>query len=87
MNSILRLTASEAYKRDIQPLDPARAHALMAAKPIWYHSKSPADDPDWSWYGLPTEAVAAIDSRLVICGYREDDFELVAVGAEDGGAC
>ena len=40
-----------------------------------YRSRSPADNPDWSWYGLAAEELAEIDARLVTWGYKADDFE------------
>lgn len=83
-NRILRSTSSEAYKRDIEPLDPAYARKLMEVSPIWYRSKAPADDPAWSWYGFSAEAVAAVDPRMVHWGYREEDYETVKLTAEDG---
>lgn len=73
-NRLLRSTSSGRYKRQIEPLDPDRASAILALEPIWYRSSAPADNPDWSWYGFLAEDVAAIDPRLVHWGYSEEDY-------------
>ena len=78
-NSLLRSTSSVKYKRDIEPLEPARAEALMAIDPIWYRSAAKADNPSWSWYGFAAEAVAEIDPRMVHWGYGEEDYEPVEI--------
>jgi len=83
-NRILRSTSSEAYKRDIEPLDPSYARKLMDVSPIWYRSKAAADDPAWSWYGFSAEAVAAVDPRMVHWGYRDEDYETIEMTADDG---
>ncbi|MAZ18295.1 MAG: hypothetical protein CL535_18465 [Ahrensia sp.] len=83
-NGLLRSTSSESYKRDIEPLDTARARALLETTPIWYRSKAPADDPDWSWYGFSAEQVAAIDPRMVHWGYGDDAYETIEITDADG---
>jgi hypothetical protein len=76
--------SSERYKRDIEPVEPARNDAILALEPVWYRSTAPADRADWSWYGLITEDVAAVEPRLVHFGYHDDDYELVEEPEEGG---
>lgn len=78
-NSLLRSTSSLAYKDQVELIDPSIAARILELEPIWYRSKASADRPDWSWYGLGAEQVAAIDPRLVHWGYQDDDFETVEV--------
>jgi hypothetical protein len=76
-NSLLRSTSSEEYKKDIEPLDHARADAVVQdAQPIWYRSLAAADNPDWGWYGFSAEQVATLEPRLVTWGYHDDDWEV-----------
>lgn len=73
---LLKSTSSEEYKTAIEPLESWRADQVIdEAVPIWYRSLAPADDPDWSWYGLTAEQMAAIDPRLVQWSYRPSDYE------------
>lgn len=82
-NNLLRSTSSVVYKTAIEPLDSDVADRVInEAEPIWYHSTAPADRPDWSWYGLSAEAMAAIEPRLVHFGYQDDDYEIVEVEPE-----
>lgn len=76
-NELKRSTSSVAYKKDIEPLDPKYADAILSVQPIWYRSNIKSDRQDWSWYGISAEDLAAIEPRLVHWGYREDDFETV----------
>lgn len=76
-NELLRSTSSLAYKRDVEPLEQQYADRVLDLDPIWYRSKASNDNPDWSWYGLGAEDVAAIDPRLVQWGYQDDDFDMV----------
>lgn len=76
-NALLRSTSSLRFKTAIEPVDPARSHALLAAEPIWYRSTAPADEPGWSYYGFGAEPVAAIDPRMVQWGFGESDYEKV----------
>lgn len=85
VNELLRSTSSLAYKRDIEPLDIARAEAILNLEPIWYRSKAAADDPAWSWYGLGAEDVAKVEPRLVHWGYQDDAWVDAVVEADDGG--
>jgi hypothetical protein len=77
--AVLRSTSSKRYKRDIETLEPARADAVLAARPIWYRSTAVADNPEWGYYGLLAEEVAKIDPRLVSWAYRDSDYRLVKV--------
>lgn len=73
---LLKSTSSEEYKTAIEPLESWRADRVIdGAVPIWYRSLAPADDPDWSWYGLTAEQMAEIDPRLVHWSYRPSDYE------------
>lgn len=77
-NSLLRSTSSLAYKRDVETLESGRADAVLdRARPIWYRSKAPADNPNWSFYGLSAEEMALIDPRLVVWGYQDQHYEIV----------
>lgn len=64
-NALLRSTSSRRYKTDIEPLNSAYAHRILALEPVWYRSTSQADKADWSWFGLIAEDVATIEPRLV----------------------
>jgi Protein of unknown function (DUF2793) len=79
-NELLRSTSSLRYKKDVEPVDPDRSKAVLDLQPIWYRSTADADNPQWSWYGLAAEDVAALDPRLVHWGYAMDDWEEVFVG-------
>lgn len=81
-NSLLRSTSSAKYKTDVEPIDPAYSAKLLDLTPIWYRSLASADNPDWSWWGFLAEDVAAIDPRLVIYGYQDDQFDEVQVEVE-----
>lgn len=74
-NNLLRSTSSLVYKDNIEPIAPEIAARILELEPIWYRSKAAADNPEWSWYGLTAEQVAAIDPRLVHWGYHDDDYE------------
>lgn len=78
-DQIVRSTSSKRYKRDIEALEPARADAILAARPVWYRSTADADNPAWGYYGLIAEEVAELDPRLVHWGYQEDQYERVRV--------
>jgi hypothetical protein len=64
-NTLLRSTSSRRYKREIRPLDPGEADRVLALCPVRYRSAAAQDRPEWSWYGLVAEDVAAVDPRLV----------------------
>lgn len=75
-NNLLRSTSSLVYKHDIETLQSDRADAFVdKARPIWYRSLAPADNPDWSWYGFSAEEMADIDPRLVAWGYQDRHYE------------
>lgn len=81
-NELMRSTSSLRYKTAIEPLDPARADAILQMQPIYYRSIADGDvnDPirkDWSYYGLAAEELAAIEPRLVNWGYADEDYETV----------
>lgn len=82
---LLKSTSSLRYKREIEPMDAARAHALLALEPIWYRSTAEADDPAHSWYGFAAEAVAAVDRRFVNWAYPPEAFEARAVEVSPAG--
>jgi hypothetical protein len=72
---VSRSTSSLVYKRDVEPMDPASADAVLALQPIWYRSAIETDRQDWSWWGFAAEEVAAIDPRLVHWGYHPEDYD------------
>lgn len=76
-NNLLRSTSSLRYKKDIEPI--ANAADVLSLRPVWYRSTAAADRPDWSWYGLVAEEVAAVDPRLVHWSYLPQDIEDVVV--------
>ena len=68
--NIARSTSSIRYKKDVETLESQYADAFVAqVRPVWYRSKSGADNANWGWYGLIAEEVAEIDPRLVHWGY------------------
>lgn len=66
-----RSTSSAKYKTSIEPLDESYAEKLMQMEPVWYRSTCENDKPEWSWYGLIAEDLAAIDPRFVHWGYSK----------------
>jgi hypothetical protein len=71
-----RSTSSIRYKTDIENLESTRAEAVvMKARPVWYRSKAQSDNPNWGWYGLIAEEIAALDPRLVSWRYDDTQFE------------
>lgn len=76
-NSLLRSTSSLRYKKDAEDIWDEVADSVLQLRPIWYRSKAEADNPDWSWYGLAAEEVAAVDPRLVHWTYPEEAYEIV----------
>lgn len=48
--------------------------------PVWYRSKSEADNDKWSWFGLIAEELAEIEPRLVHWSYLPEDFESDEMG-------
>ena len=66
-----RSTSSSKYKTAVETLDTAMADAVLQLRPVWYRSMCEGDRPDWSWYGLIAEEVAAIEPRLVHWGYSK----------------
>lgn len=76
-NELLRSTSSLAYKRDVEPVEQQYSDKVLDLAPIWYRSNASNDNPEWSWYGLGAEDVAAVDPRLVHWGYQHDDFDMV----------
>lgn len=63
--TLARSTSSEKYKTDVEPMQDAYADLILQMQPIWYRSTCEIDNPQWSYWGLSAEAVAAIDPRLV----------------------
>jgi hypothetical protein len=71
-NSIARLTSSERYKKDIEPVSLVRSKNIVtSAKPVWYRSENANDNPNWSYDGLLAEDVALIEPRLVTWVYSK----------------
>lgn len=60
-----RSTSSIKYKKDVETLLPKFRDAVLELRPVWYRSKSKADNPSWGYYGFIAEEVALIDPRLV----------------------
>lgn len=72
---LLRSTSSLRYKRDVRPITPDEADAVLRLRPVRYRSKADADNAEWSWYGLIAEEVAEIDPRLVHWAYAPEDYD------------
>ncbi len=64
-NQLQRSTSSGRYKTDVEDLAPDFRDKVLALRAVWYRSLCAADNPDWSWYGLIAEEVAAIEPRWV----------------------
>lgn len=82
---LARSTSSEKYKTNIEPMADTYADAIFEMVPIWYRSTCERDDPDWSWWGLSAEAVAAIDPRLVHWRTHEMVTDIIEVEREVDG--
>ena len=76
-NRLLRVTSSRKYKKNIEPLDPSHRDAILGLQPVWYRSKSDADNPAWSWFGLIAEDVALVEPRLVTWSYADSEYRTV----------
>ncbi len=74
--TLARSTSSEKYKIDIEPMSDEWADKLLELEPIFYRSTCELDNPEWSYYGLSAEAVAAVDKRLVHWRTTETHNEL-----------
>lgn len=82
-NSLLISTSSRRYKADIAPLREDKADRLFQLAPVEYRSTAAADNPDWTYYGLVAEDVAAVEPRLVSYSYLPEDTEFKVT--ESGG--
>ena len=79
-NQLLRSTSSKAYKDQIEDLDDALCDDFMEkVKAKWFRSKSPYDNPEWSYIGFVSEDVARHQKRLVNYGYQEKHFERIEI--------
>ena len=66
---IKRSTSSIRYKTNVEDLEVSYAdNIIFNARPVWYRSTIQEDNPEWSYYGLIAEEVAALDERLVFWG-------------------
>lgn len=75
-NRLYRSTSKRAWKRDIEPMEAARAEAALDMEAVWYRSACVTDNPAWSWYGFIAEDAARIDPRLVHWGYSDEDLTI-----------
>lgn len=70
---IFKNSSQKKYKYDIEDLDPSIATKIVNnLHPIWYRSNLPYDmekNNNWSYYGLLSDEVAAIDPRLAHWDY------------------
>jgi hypothetical protein len=69
---LVRSTSSIKYKRDIEPVEPEYFNNIYMMEPVYYRSKSPNDNPEWSYWGLIAEDLAEVDPRLVHWKVNED---------------
>ncbi|HEX8261240.1 MAG TPA: tail fiber domain-containing protein [Allosphingosinicella sp.] len=83
-NALYRSTSSLRYKTDVKDVDGKYLDKLLDLRPVRYRSTAEADDPSLSHFGLIAEEVAEIEPRLVNFTYADEDYEEVAVTAEDG---
>lgn len=79
-NNFLRSTSSKDFKTDIQPIPLEKAKRVLSFTPIEFKSLAPADNPDYTYYGLTAEAVAKVEPRLVHFGYRDKDYRKLKSG-------
>jgi hypothetical protein len=63
-----RSTSSARYKTNMRPIPEQAWKAVLSMNPIKYNSLAENDNPEWSYYGLTAEDVAAVDPRLVHWG-------------------
>lgn len=83
-NRILRVVSSRNAKTDIEDIEKRRIDdVVMNLRPIWYRSLGKYDNPEWSWYGLIAEEVAAIDPRLVSWSYPVESDRLEEVESQE----
>jgi hypothetical protein len=96
---IRRSTSSQKYKTSVERLETSYAdNIIFNARPVWYRSTIQEDNPEWSYYGLIAEEVAALDKRLVFWGrptkevideeasrkvYNDDDVNETYITVED----
>lgn len=65
-NVLFKSTSTGLMKTDVEDIDrDTRRRIIRDLRAIWYRSLASGDRPDWSWYGLIAEEVAAVDPRLV----------------------
>jgi hypothetical protein len=82
---VKRSTSSIRYKNSVETLDQPYADAILTARPVWYRSSSPVDNPHYSWYGLIAEELAEIDPRLVHWGYIDSDYDIIVTQEKSPG--
>lgn len=81
--AITRATSSARYKTSVENLDHALADSVvLGSRPVWYRSTCECDNPEWSWYGLIAEELAAIDPRLVHWGRPQKEITVPGVDGE-----
>lgn len=64
-NRLYRSTSSIRYKKDVEAIEAVEYDKLRNLRPITYHSKAEADDPNRRWFGLIAEEVAEVYPELV----------------------
>jgi len=81
-NQLYRSTSSIRYKKDVESIEQKYADNALNLRPVWYRSKAPNDNGEWSWYGLIAEEVAEIDPRLVHWTYPDEAYDVQDVDGQ-----
>ena len=69
----IRSTSSIKYKANVETmLDAYADNVIDNVRPVFYKSKSAADNPDWGYWGIIAEELHDIDPRLVHYGVNKD---------------
>lgn len=76
-NAIKKLSSSQRYKKDIEPIDPQYINNIFSLEPKWFRLTEPSRvyPESWGYFGLIAEEVAAVDPRLVVWGYLPEDLD------------
>lgn len=71
--AIRKFSSSIRYKTEIEDMALEDRGKILELRPIWYRSKSEADNPDWSFNSFIAEEVAEINPRWALWDYKPED--------------
>lgn len=71
--AIRKFSSSLRYKRDVEDMALEDRNKILELRPIWYRSRSEADNPNWSFNSFLAEEVAKIEPRWALWDYRPED--------------